>query len=148
MAERLHSQLERKLLDFRRICGTMFRDYTLVRPGKAEIGLGPSFRYSADRVMGSDPVFGRFDLETMEAVSSDGLFLWDEQYGRPLEMAPLVKLVTSADTGSDVCYFYNRRDDDGVRFVSYHCAAVPEIVGPFEDTTIFLRTLTEASSPE
>ena len=47
--------------------------------------------------------------------------------GRALRLLPLVKVGPSPQSAKNACYFFNRLERDGARFVSYHFTDRPEV---------------------
>ena len=44
-------------------------------------------------------------------------------------------------TRQESCYFYNRHDSGGIRFLSYHYEHESDITESFEDTKMIIETL-------
>jgi hypothetical protein len=60
---------------------------------------------------------------------------------RALKLVPLIRVIAGLKTGEDAVYFYNRLVPDGVRWVSYHSPAEPELVLVDRDVNEFLSEL-------
>lgn len=65
----------------------------------------------------------------------------DEQ--RALKLLPFVKVMPSPKAEGNACYFYNRQQKDGIRFLSYHFESESEVVQEFADAAEALRKLTK-----
>ena len=63
---------------------------------------------------------------------------------RTLKLLPLVKVMPSPKTEENACYFYNRQQKDGIRFLSYHFESDSDVVQEFADAAEALRKLTQA----
>jgi len=112
------------------------------------------------RALGCQPRRGVFDNEVAVMMGSNSEFLkesrtmstWldverlyivSKNSGRALCLLPLVNVGPSPASAKNACYFFNRVDEDGVRFVSYHYADQPERKGQFAETSEAIRLLTE-----
>jgi hypothetical protein len=54
---------------------------------------------------------------------------------------PLVKMIKNLFSDQKQCYFYNRSQEDGIKFVSYSYEKKPELIKKFEDVEKFLNIL-------
>lgn len=52
----------------------------------------------------------------------------------------------SPSSTKNACYFFNRVEKDGLRFVSYHFVDQPELKDQSDDTLGAIRLLTEVSA--
>ena len=57
------------------------------------------------------------------------------------QLWPMIKIMPSPRTEENACYFYNRRQPGGIRFLSYYFETDAEIVEAFDDTASTLATL-------
>ena len=73
------------------------------------------------------------------------LHLKSHDENRALKLLPLVKVMPSPKTEENACYFYNRRQADGIRFLSYYFVADAEVVDEFGDVEIVLGNLMSMS---
>lgn len=71
------------------------------------------------------------------------LYLTRRDAMRALELLPLVQVGPSPDSAKNACYFFNRVEKDGFRFVSYHFAETPERKEPLEEAPVALKFLGE-----
>ena len=62
---------------------------------------------------------------------------------RALKLIPFIKVMPSPKTEANACYFYNRKQNDGIRFLSYHFELDSEVVQEFSDVAEALQELTE-----
>jgi hypothetical protein len=65
------------------------------------------------------------DVERLYLVRKDG--------GRALQLLPLVQVGPSPSSAKNACYFFNRLEKDGLRYVSYHFIDQPERMYSIED---------------
>ena len=72
------------------------------------------------------------------------IYLASGRAARALKLLPLVQIGASPRSAKNACYFFNRLDRDGARFVSYHYADKPELQGQFDDATEAIRFLAES----
>ena len=73
----------------------------------------------------------------------DSLYVINEDQSSALKLLPLVQVSASPGTAKNACYFFNRTEREGARFVSYHFAGQPELSGLFEEATNAIKFLTE-----
>ena len=73
----------------------------------------------------------------------DRLYLADRDSGHALLLLPLVHVGPSPAYARNACYFFNRVEKDGLRFVSYHFADKPEFTDRFDDASAAIRFLSE-----
>ncbi len=69
------------------------------------------------------------------------LYLVSKDSGRALQLLGLVRVGSSPQSAKNACYFFNRIERDGVRFVSYHFSDTPELITPIADATEAIRDL-------
>lgn len=73
----------------------------------------------------------------------DSLYVLNGDQGSALKLLPLVQVGASPERAKNACYFFNRTERDGARFVSYHFAGQPELSGLFEEATDAIKLLSE-----
>lgn len=97
-------------------------------------------------MMGSNSEFLK-DSRTMSTwLDVERLYLVSKDSGRALTLLPLVRVGPSPASAKNACYFFNRIEKDGVRFVSYHFVDEPEQKEPFVETSDAIRFLSETIS--
>ena len=67
----------------------------------------------------------------------------DGEIGTALRLLPLMQIGPSPRSSKNACYFFNRLEKQGVRFLSYHYTDRPELTAAFEDTTDTIRMLSD-----
>lgn len=73
----------------------------------------------------------------------DSLYIINGDQGNALKLLPLVQISASPGTAKNACYFFNRTEREGARFVSYHFAGQPELSGLFEEATDAIKFLSQ-----
>jgi hypothetical protein len=79
-------------------------------------------------LMGANEAFRKKQVRVHQPLDSHRLYLLSHGDEKPLEVAPLIRIIRGPRTGEPACYFYNRIKDGGIRWVSYHFHAESEIV--------------------
>jgi serine/threonine protein kinase len=145
--ERL-GELENLLAQVRALLGWSFEPWTLFKPGSMTLSRGV-FELTATILKGPNPAFRKKQMRLAHAPDAGRLYLLNDGNLRALELAPFVR-VLAGQMGQDACYFYNRVDSGGARWVSYHFHAEPELVVPDEDLVDLLAKLVPppATEPE
>ncbi|MGW2343193.1 hypothetical protein, partial [Streptomyces sp. NPDC001661] len=77
--------------------------------------------------MGPIAPFRQEQIPTNVAMEEDGLYLLSREAGSALPLAPLVLMHPVAFGSNSGCYYFNRLQTDGVRFVAYHEVAPSEL---------------------
>ena len=72
----------------------------------------------------------------------DRLQLLSRDANRPLTLLPLMHVGASPASAKNACYFFNRVDTEGLRFVSYHYADESVQMARFDETAAVIRFLT------
>ena len=73
----------------------------------------------------------------------ESLYLSRKDCGKALKLLPLLKIGPSLHSARNACYFFNRLDGIGARFVSYHFTDEPEWSDKFDDVTETIDFLTK-----
>ena len=92
-------------------------------------------------LMGSNSEFLKENRQMTSWLDVECLYLTRKDPGRPLQLLPLIKIGPSPASAKNACYFFNRLDKDGVRFVSYHFSDQPELTGQFEEASEAIKLL-------
>jgi serine/threonine protein kinase len=138
--ERRLSVLEDLLAQIRALIGTAFETWILLRPGSFTFTSGV-YDLAYTSLMGTRQAFRQQRLLISEPLDSGRLYLANTGSMRALELVPLVRVIAGLKTGEDAVYFYNRRLPDGVRWVSYHFVAEPELTLADADVDELLSSL-------
>lgn len=94
-------------------------------------------------LMGSNSEFLKETRSMGTWLDVERLYLSTKESGRALKLLPLVQVGPSPQSAKNACYFFNRMERDGVRFVSYHFTDQPEITGQFDEATETIKFLTQ-----
>src|SRR5437016_676059 len=103
---------------FKRRASTL-EEWWLIRPGTNQY-TGGIYHYSADKLMESRQIFRQIDVETSTVMDSSELYFFDPTTRQPLPVLHFFRMMTTPETEEIACYFYNRLDKEGARWVSYH----------------------------
>jgi hypothetical protein len=115
--------------------------YELIMPGDCKVKAGV-YHYTVKKIMGSRTPFASETVDLIEAMEDGHLHIKSPDEGRTLKILPLIKVMPSPRTEENACYFYNRQQKDGIRFLSYHFENDADVVQEFADTAEALRKLT------
>lgn len=139
-AERRHETLRNRLEQVRETFGAVWKSSPQLRPGKAEYD-GRRYLYDCELVVGTRTPFVRMQLTSSEPLESNRLYLWGSGDDRGLKLAPFIKIMPSPKTEENACYYFNRLDGGGSRYLSYHFAADSDIT--LADGSDVLQTLVD-----
>jgi hypothetical protein len=78
------------------------------------------------------------DVESLYLLSRNGS-------NKALKLLPLIQVGPSPQSAKNACYFFNRLEKNGVRFVSYHFIDKPELTETFADATEAIKFLKDSS---
>jgi serine/threonine protein kinase len=138
--DRRLSVLEDLLARIRALIGTAFETWILLKPGSATYANG-LYDLTYTSLMGTRPMFRLQRQPVGEPLDSGRLYMLNTGNMRALKLVPLIRVIAGLKTGEDAVYFYNRLVPDGVRWVSYHSPAEPELVLVDRDVNEFLSEL-------
>lgn len=139
-----HDELQDMLTQARSVLGWSFEPWTLLKPGPMIFSRG-LFDLTATILKGPNAAFRRQQIQLTEALDAGRLYLLNDGSLHALELVPFIR-VLAGNTGQDACYFYNRMDSTGARWVSYHYHAEPEIVLPDDNLAALLTALAQNST--
>jgi len=127
--ERRLSQAEGTLARVRSGLGDAFIGWELVRAGQGA-NRGGVITTSIERLTGSRSLFRKGRVGLREWPEEGQLYMLEEGASLPLRLSPLFTLQRSPESVEDACYFYDRLQDGGVRWISYHFEQQPEVIRP------------------
>lgn len=117
----------------------------LVRAGARHDRATGSF-VECEIAMGPNSTFFKEEVPVNERLVEDSLYLIGENGSVPL--LRFVHMDSALVDPKTTCYFYNRTEKDGARFVSYHLAAQNEVITGAEDLLVILNDISNlAISP-
>jgi hypothetical protein len=120
--------------------GCTWERYELVQPGACKFS-GGVWNYTVRRIMGVRTPFVAAQRKVVAGMEDRFLHLLDAEGDRSLALLPFVRIMPSPKTEENACYFYNRREPDVQRFVSYHFEAEAEVKEFSVDTQAALEAL-------
>ena len=138
--ERRLALLQEELTRLRAALGGVFEDWWLIKPGTNTYTRG-IYKYHAAKLMGSRQIFKQETIETSEVMDVNELYFYDNVARRPLEILHFVRKMPAPDNEEIACYFFNRLEEQSVRWVSYHFEREAERV---EADVSVLRLIEEA----
>ena len=94
-------------------------------------------------LMGSNSEFLKETRTMATWLDVERLYLARKGSASALKLLPLIQVSASPSSAKNACYFFNRLDKTGSRFVSYHYVDQPEMVGSFIDAEATIKLLTE-----
>jgi len=139
-AATVNDMLQRKIQDVRAIFGIIWEDYRLILPGDCRF-TDDGFEYKAKIITGTRTPFISASLLSTEPMTDGSLYLISPDQTRGLKLLPFVKVLPSPKTEETACYFYNRLDAEGVRFLSYYFEGDSEVIAKFGDVASALKEL-------
>lgn len=129
---KIHAQLFDSFNMLREHFSAVWENYELLLPGETRYKEG-IFQYKAKRVMGTRTPFEVLNVSTIEPMDDGSLYIKGIDANRALKLLPFIKVMPSPKSEVNACYFYNRREKEGERFVSYHFETESEIVEIFPE---------------
>jgi len=102
------------------------------------------FENEIAKLRGSNGEFLKESRPMTSWLDVDSLYIINGDQENALKLLPLVRVGPSPKSANNACYFFNRQEREGARFISYHFADQPELSGQFEDAMNAIRFLTES----
>lgn len=99
------------------------------------------FHHDVDLAMGPNAPFRQEQIPISMAMEEDGLYLLSREAGSAIPLAPLIVMHPAAFGSNSGCYYFNRLQPGGVRFVAYHEAAEPERIEDAQPTAALAAAL-------
>lgn len=100
------------------------------------------FEHEISVLMGSNSEFLKEQRNMSAWLDVDRLYVLRRGSMRGLELLPLIQVGPSPQSAKNACYFFNRLESDGARFVSYHYVDQPELKDQFTNATQAISRLT------
>ena len=142
-ARSVNDLLETHIQTLREVFGVVWEEYELLLPGDCKVRSGV-FHFSTKKIMGTRTPFPTDSVSVVEPMEDGHLYLKNPSESRGLKLLPLVKVMSSPKTEENACYFYNRLQPDGIRFLSYYFETDAEVVADFGDVAVCLDNLMES----
>lgn len=92
-------------------------------------------------LMGSNSQFLKEKRSMAISLDVECLYVLKKDSNKALKLLPLVRLEQSPQATNGACYFFNRLESDGAKFVSYHFSAEPSFVDQFDDAIGAIKSL-------
>lgn len=140
-AKEVEDELRQLVQEVRRHFGRSWMTYELVLGGKAGYRDGV-FSSRIPRVMGTRSQFETVDRQTIVPLEEGTLYMLSPSGDRGLRLLPFLRMGASPASEPNACYFFNRQEKDGVRFVSYHFERNADLTDQFPDTASAIRKIT------
>jgi hypothetical protein len=118
--------LEALLLRLLPVLERAFVGWNLLRLGTAQVQ-GGVLLYEGRVLTGAPRRFRPIAVPLRHVVDSDAIYLHGGGEGRPLRVAPFVRVVTDAERESEACYFYDRIENEEMRWKLFHTGADSEV---------------------
>jgi hypothetical protein len=93
-------------------------------------------------LMGSNSEFLKETRSMATGLDVERLYLSKKNSGGALQLLPLVQVGPSPQSAKNACYFFNRLEGDGARFVSFHFVDNPKRTEQFKEATDVIKSLT------
>ncbi len=129
----------------RLVFGRGWQRYELVQADKMTYADG-RFTFQCPRLMGTRNQFERVERVSLTPMETGKLYLLSDEDESGLKLLPLIRIMASPSSVANACYFYNRAEKDGQRFVSYHFEEEAEVCERFEDIELAMKDLTTIPS--
>jgi len=120
--------LEEKLGDLRKIVKDSFSTCLIIVPGTSSFEDGV-FKYSVKVLVGNRTPFNEIEVETIQPMDVNKLYLLHEGQITPIELLPFIKYYHE----SKACYFYNKIESGNTRWVSFHYEETSEVKEPLDE---------------
>ena len=137
-----NEQLQNKLQKIRGFIGDAWANIDLIQCLHCKPRKG-MFENEIAILTGSNSEFLKENRQMSAWLDVDQLYVMSKNSGRALQLLPLIQIGSSPISAKNACYFFNRLDKDGARFVSYHYVDEPELTGRFEETIKSIKFLME-----
>jgi hypothetical protein len=132
-AQRIHDELFELVSRVRGLFGRNWLEYELIQPSASRYKGGVHF-YTANRLMGTRSApFETVHRESVHPMESDELYLFDQMGQRGLRLRPFVRVMPSPERKAVACFIFNRCEQVGSRFVSYHFEEESSLTAEFPD---------------
>lgn len=139
--EVIHNDLVELVRKCREVFGRTWLEYELVQPAESRLR-GGIYHYKVRRMVGTRSMpFETVDRESIEGMEEDNLYLFDPSSDCGLRLKPFVRVMPSPRTEHNACYFYNRRDGDEARLISYHFEEDSDVTVNMADINATLEQL-------
>lgn len=119
-AANLLVQLRSFLSDVRRSFGQAWENYQMLLPTNRSEWTGQHHEVVVNVLQGLNTPFLKETRKLAQPLKRNTLYLLDKDRDSGVELLPLLKISNAPKDAANACYFYNRKQSDGARYVSYH----------------------------
>lgn len=137
-----NEQLLGVLQEFREVTSGVWHQTQLVNALYCKPRKG-IFENEVSILMGSNSEFLKEKREMSEYLDVDRLYLVSKDSSRALKLLPLIEIGPSPQSAKNACYFFNRVENEGVRFIAYHFSDKPERIEPIPDLSGVMKLFIE-----
>ncbi len=131
-ANRRNQQLLAEVQKLRDVAGSVWSEIQLVRALHCWPRRG-RFENEVAVMMGSNSEFLKETRVTSVWLDVERLYLVPKEGISALELVPLIQVGPSPSSSRNACYFFNRVEPEGLRYVSYHFIDQPELKLPIKE---------------
>ena len=112
----IHKRLQDCLVNLDKALGFAFEASPLIAPVKDTMSFTEDgiFKVKARKLVGASESFDRVEVETLKPLMEESVYLHTPDEKGVVKLLPTI-LIDS----KNVCRFYNRKEKDGIRYVSY-----------------------------
>ena len=139
-ARLLNEQLLGQVQKLREAMGNVWNEIQLIQPLRCVLRRG-TFQTDFTVLMSSNSEFLTDTRQMMMCLDAEHLYLSNKRSGRALKLLPLVQFGPAPQSARNACYFFNRLERDGARFISYHFIEKPALTGHFDEATNTIKSL-------
>lgn len=122
-----NEELIGKLQELREIMGGIWNQTQLIKADYCKLHSG-IFLHEVAIMMGSHSEFLKEEREMSECLDINRLYIANKDGKRALKILPLVEIEAPPQSVKNACYFFNRTEKDGIRYIAYHFSDKPERV--------------------
>ena len=144
-AQLRNEQLVGEFEQLRGVFGDVWKRSQVIRGLQSRFRNG-AFENDVKVLVGSNPGFLTESRVLVMAMDVDRMYLMNKGERQALKLIPLLQMGPSPLSDNNACYFFNRIDRSGVRFISYHYADRPELTGTFAEASEIIQFLTSVSA--
>lgn len=119
-AANLLVQLRSFLSEVRSSFGQAWEHYQLLLPTNRSEWTGQHHEVVVNVLRGLNTPFLKETRRLGEPLKRNTLYLLDKDRDNAVELLPLLKISSAPRDAANACYFYNRKQANGARYVSYH----------------------------
>lgn len=132
-----HEELLGLTHELKSIIGNAWNGLRLIRPLN-QTNMRDGIELECEILMGPTTPFVNQRIRVYDNLLRDELYIVGEDDS--VQLIPFVRMGAQSNEVEDTCYFYNRKDSAGARYVSYHKSVQNEIT---EKSESLLKTLDE-----